>query len=165
MRDPFFEKTVVLVWHFDEESALGVVVNRPLEHAVEEVLAMPDVPTEAVKGTVGWGGPVETTSGTVVSRAPVKDSHGVSVCDGVYVTQSEDALRRLLTDGSQFLLCLGYAGWAAGQLDREIQAGGWLFTDASPDLIFEGDADKLWERAIASLGVMPSMLWMQPIDE
>ncbi|TNE87299.1 MAG: YqgE/AlgH family protein [Deltaproteobacteria bacterium] len=167
MRDPFFEKTLVLVWHYDEEGALGVVVNKVLEHSLPEILAVDggvDLrPYD--QNLVGWGGPVEGTSATVVARGQVEDSEGWLLPDGLAVTKSQDALLRLLSQRTELLLVLGYAGWGPGQLDREIAEGGWLATDLDAELLFDIPAEDRWEAALATLGLTPGNVWMQPIDE
>jgi putative transcriptional regulator len=167
MRDPFFEKTVVLLWHHDEDGAIGVVINRPTGHNLPDVLAIADELDLADYGDseVGWGGPVETGSGTVVTRGAITDDEGWTIASGLAVTRSQEALIRLLGQHQDVLLCLGYAGWGPGQLDREIEAGGWLFTDPLAEVVFDLPLDARYERALASLGLTPTTVWMKPIDE
>lgn len=167
MRDPFFEKALVLVWHYDEEGAIGVVVNRALEHSLPEIVAVEDdVDLRPYDETlVGWGGPVEGTSGTVVARGAVSDEEGWTLPRGLAVTKSQEALVRLLKQGADILLVLGYAGWAPGQLDQEIANGGWLACDVDPALLFEIPPEDRWEAALHSLGLTPHKVWMQPVDE
>lgn len=166
MRDPNFERTVVLVWHHDENGAIGVVVNRPLEHSLADVL-------DAVEGQslesrtdvpVGWGGPVEAGTGTVVTTGQLEPDEGWTVGRGLAVTRSQDALARLLRERAPLLLCLGYAGWGPGQLDREIERGGWLWTDCDQSIVFETPAEERYDRALATLGLTAGMVWMSPVD-
>ncbi len=168
MQDPVFAGTVVRVWHHDEDGALGGVINRPLDHSLDEVLVLdedgPGLPDDD-HTPVLWGGPVELGMGTVVTRGAVAEREGWPLASGVGVTRSLEALMRLLGDGEPVLLCLGYAGWGPGQLDREIEAGGWLWTDIDPTLLFEEPADVRYERALASLGLTRANVWMQPISE
>ena len=114
---------------------------------------------------MGWGGPVELDSGTVVTTGEVAEEEGWNVGDGLAVTRSQEALVRLLEDGKPVLLCLGYAGWKAGQLDQEIESGSWLWTDTSAEIVFEEPAESRYERALATLGLTPHNVWMTPIDE
>lgn len=166
MKDPFFEKAVVLVWHHDDEGAIGVVINRPLPHKLGEVLEDGDDIDPAYGGTtVSWGGPVETLSGTVITRASLDEAEGWSLEEGVAVTRSQEALSRLLADKTPIMLCLGYAGWGPGQLDAEIEKGGWLWTDLDPTIVFDVPADDRYDTALAALGLTKSMVWMHPIDE
>lgn len=167
MRDPFFEKSLVLVWMHEEDGAVGVVVNRLLSQSVADVLAAPDgVDLQPYATTqVGWGGPVEPGTGTVVSDRPVAEEEGWNLDGGLTVTRSLDALLRLIRSKHEFLLCLGYAGWGPGQLDKELQEGGWLWTDCDASLIFGVPVEERYDKALATLGLTRSTVWMQPIDE
>lgn len=166
-KDPFFEKTVVLVWHHDEQGAIGVVVNRHLQHKLGDVLDVDrGLDLEAhVDVPVAWGGPVESGSGTVVTRGGISDEEGWRLPNGIGVTRSQDALLRLLSDGAPMMLCLGYAGWGPGQLDREIERGGWLWTDCDASIVFETPPEERYDKALASLGLTASMAWLPPISE
>lgn len=166
MKDPFFERSVVLLWHHDEDGAIGVVINKSLEHSLADVLTVGDDVdlTPYRENLVGWGGPVETSSGTVVTKGAIADAEGW-LLDGVSVTRSQDALVRLLKEKAELILCLGYAGWGPGQLDREIEAGGWLWTDVRPEFLFDTPTDQRYEKALASLGLTPNTVWMKPIEE
>ncbi|MBX2803597.1 MAG: YqgE/AlgH family protein [Myxococcales bacterium] len=159
----------MLVWHHSEEDgALGVVINRALTHRLPEVLDLEDdVDLTAYDDTqVVWGGPMETGSGTVITKAGLEDEdEGWILPNGLGVTRSHYALVRLLEAQAPVMLCLGYAGWAPGQLDREIEEGGWLFTDCDAAIMFETAPEDRYDRALASLGLTSSMVWMQPVDE
>lgn len=168
MRDAFFEQTLVLLWHHDDGGAIGVVVNRPIHHRLSEVLVlgegMPDVPPDD-ESQVLWGGPVEGDAGTVLTLGDVHADEGWQLACGINVTRSQEALARLLEERAPLILCLGYAGWGPGQLDREIEAGGWLWTDIDPRLVFEVPTETRWETALATLGLTPTTVWMRPISE
>lgn len=179
LTDPFFERSVVLVWHHDEEGALGVVVNRPLAEAaergvmprsagitIEDVLVVDDDIDlgEVGKRPVNWGGPVDTDSGTMLTLANITDEEGWRLETGVNITRSQDALVRVLAEDAPIRLCLGYAGWGPGQLDREIAEGSWLFTDPEPALVFNENAEACWKQAIQTLGIQPEWVLMSPIE-
>lgn len=166
-RDPFFERTVVLVWHHDPEGAIGVVVNRHLKHQLNDVLEVDrTVPLEGFTDVpVVWGGPVESGSGTVVTIGRISKDEGWVLPSGLGVTQSQDVLLRLLKDRAPLMLCLGYAGWGPGQLDREIELGGWLWTDCDASIVFDTPPEDRYDRALASLGLTATSVWMQPINE
>lgn len=166
MKDPFFERTLVLVWQHDEDGALGVVVNRALDSDLQDVVKLEGVePAAYGAGQLAWGGPVEEASGTVVTPGPVDDVEGWVLPSGLGVTRSQEALERLLKDEVPLMLCLGYAGWGPGQLDQEIQDGGWIALDCDADLLFETPSDERYNAALARLGLTPHTVWMQPIDE
>ncbi len=166
MRDPFFERTVVLVWHHDGDGAIGVVVNRPLAHKLGDVL---DLDTEDLSyyrdNRVAWGGPVENSSGTVITASALADEDGWNLPDGLAVTRSQEVLVKLIRRQGALLLCLGYAGWGAGQLDKEIQEGGWLFTEPSRAILFDAAAEDRYDRALATLGLTTATAWMPAVDE
>lgn len=180
MKDPFFERSVVLVWHHDEDGAIGVVINRPLRVAadlgvmpvtsshklidvlvVEEELDM----SQYEEAEVSWGGPVDTDSGTILTSSPLEAKEGWILPGGIGVTRSHDALVRLVRGNASLMLCLGYAGWGPGQLDREITEGGWLYVDPDKAILFDVPFEDRWERAIEALGISCSLVWMQPVDE
>jgi putative transcriptional regulator len=166
-RDPFFERTVVLVWHHDQEGAIGVVVNRHLKHQLNDVLDVDRTMSLDDLGDVAvvWGGPVESGSGTVVTVGRISKDEGWVLPSGLGVTQSQDVLIRLLKDRAPLMLCLGYAGWGPGQLDREIELGGWLWTDCDASIVFDTPPEERYDRALASLGLTANSVWMQPINE
>ncbi len=166
MRNPFFERTLLLLWHHDADGAIGVVVNRALDQFLPDVLEL-DEDLSAYRDTpVAWGGPVETSMGTVVTTdlTTVGDD-GWQLPQGLAVTRTQDGLVQVVRAGAPMMLCLGYAGWGAGQLDREVEEGSWLFTDPDPALLFSTPPEERYARALATLGLTPSTVWMQPIDE
>lgn len=165
MKDPFFERTVVLVWHHDEDGAIGVVVNRGLSPMVHDLLDLDEGLEPYDEARVGWGGPVEPTSGTVLTRGTVHEDEGWALPTGIGVTRSQDALVRLLREHAELVLCLGYAGWGPGQLDKEIADGSWIFTECDADIVFDRDVELRYARALASLGLDENTVWMPPIEE
>lgn len=166
IQDPHFQRAVVLLWHHDEDGAIGVVVNRTLDHALPDVLDLPDeVDAEDYAAThVHWGGPVETGTGTVVTPQAVSEEEGWNV-SGLGVSRSMDVLMGLLKRGAPIKLCLGYAGWGPGQLEEEVRSGGWIYTDIDPTLVFDLPADEQYAHALATLGLDEQVVWMPTIDE
>ena len=165
MKDPFFERTVILLWHHDEDGAIGVICNKPLDHKVCDILAS-DEPLDDYDGAaVTWGGPVEAQSGTVITIGRVERSEGWVLDCGVRITRSQDALERLVRQQAPLMLCLGYAGWGPGQLDDEISNGGWLYTDIRPELLFEVPASERYETALTTLGLSASTVMMHTLAD
>lgn len=169
MKDPFFERTVVLVWHHDEDGAIGVVVNRELAHTLPEVLDLPeDTDVDLApyqESNVGWGGPVETGSGTVITTGAVDQADGWVLAGGLSVTRSQQVLMGLIREARPILLCLGYAGWGPGQLDQELENGGWLFCDLDAEIVFGDTSESCYQQALTKLGLSENTVWMQPIQE
>ncbi len=155
------------MWHHDTDGAIGVVINRPLAHALSEVIdldrGLDMSPYE--DGLVSWGGPVEAGTGTVIAAASLDDEDAWLLPDELSVTRSQEVLVRLVRRRIPLVLCLGYAGWGPGQLDQEIEAGGWLSTEVTRALVFDAPAEERYERALATLGLTPTTVWMTPINE
>ncbi len=164
MRDPSFERTVVLLWHYDEDGAIGVVVNRPMDVRLSQVVTTSDDGADQ-RCRVGWGGPVEPETGTVVSQAAVDDDQGWNLPTGIGISRSQTVLEAWVSSNMPMELLLGYAGWGPGQLDDEIRTGGWLIADVDAALLFATPVDERYDRALATLGLSASTVWMTPIDE
>ena len=155
LQDPLFARTVVLVWHYDEQGATGIVVNRPIKTPLSKALNLPvDLDMSYYETTwVSWGGPVEGSMGTAVTRGLIDPSEGIVLGPDVSMTHNEQTLIRLLTERQDLRLCVGYAGWGPGQLDAELAAGGWLYTDINAQLIFDEPSATCYEQALATLGL------------
>ncbi|HEY8191276.1 MAG TPA: YqgE/AlgH family protein, partial [Alphaproteobacteria bacterium] len=106
------------------------------------------------------GGPVEAARGFILHSGDFKQPDTVKVSDTIGVTGTVEGLKAVAagTGPDRMLFMLGYAGWGAGQLDREMQQNAWLVAEADPDLIFARGTDEKWDRAVRQLGVDPAML-------
>ena len=123
LRDPNFRQTVVLLCEHGPEGALGVVVNRPTEMNITEVL--PQVPViEGQAHRVFAGGPVQTNSLLILYRLPQEVEGTHPVLDGVYLGGNMETLERILESPPRhetFRAFMGYSGWAPGQLETELK--------------------------------------------
>jgi putative transcriptional regulator len=162
--DPRFERAVILVCDHDGDQAMGVAVNRPVDG-----LTLPDLLARLeVKATIRvppdlvlMGGPVERERGFVVHTDDYQGENSIAVAPGLSLTTSREVLEAMASHNGhprKSLLALGYAGWGAGQLENEIKESVWLTCDADEDLIFGGDHDRKWTRALGKLGVDPKRL-------
>lgn len=107
------------------------------------------------------GGPVETERGFVLHSTDYKKDDATLVTrDTIGMTATLDVLRALAdgTGPQKALLAIGYSGWGPGQLESEIQANGWLTTDANDDILFDLEFDTKWDRAVEQLGIDPGLL-------
>lgn len=165
MEDPRFEHSVVYLFaHSGEEGAMGIIVNKTIEELTEDELyeqleIEPLIETRAAR-PVHFGGPVGTELGFVLHSAEYREETTAGLAGGFALTTSFDILRAMSKGigPRQHILALGYAGWAPGQLEAEIQDNGWLLVDADTGLVFEADDGSKWQRALAKLGVKPEML-------
>ena len=170
MRDPWFERTLVLLCQHNDEGALGLIINREGDVNIQEVI---DRLTEE-HGEFGtlldgeqltrWGGPVGDGAGFVIFSGTVEDGEGWNV-GPVAVSPSLERLNELILSKAPFELVLGYAGWGPGQLAEEIEKGSWLSVDVDPRIVFETPTEQRYEKALAQLGLTPEMVWMKPINE
>jgi putative transcriptional regulator len=164
MQDPRFARSVVyLCAHSEEAGAMGLVINKPLDAVTMDELYT-HLKLEPARHNeprpVHFGGPVEPGRGFVLHSADYREEATLAIADDIAVTATLDILRAIGHGAGprQSLLALGYAGWAPGQLDAEIQANGWLSVAADTELVFDGAFDSKWQRALAKLGVDLSML-------
>ncbi len=151
LRGPFFQRTVVLLLEYSTESgALGVVVNRPTDVGLAQVL--PGEPALVGGPHRAWlGGPVGRDRVTVLFRAtgapPAPEGESMPVVDGIRVGASPAVLRGLVEAGGgsdQWRAYVGYAGWAPGQLEGEVVGGSWRIEEGAARWIFAEDADAVW---------------------
>ena len=174
MGDAKFERSVVYVCAHSSEGAMGIVVNQLANHiSFPELLKQLDVipqsrsirlPSPADRMKVHKGGPVETGRGFVLHTADYfVENSTLPIDDTVSLTATVDILRAIARgDGPvQALLALGYAGWAPGQLEQEIQANGWLHVPADLDLLFDQELEHKYNRAMRRLGIEPMSLSSQ----
>jgi len=158
MDDRNFSRSVVLLIEHNESGAMGIVFNRPSEIALSDIAREHGMEVHAGAGPAFIGGPVQRERGFLVHRRPeVGDS--VQLRDDVYLSVSTDAMRALLAgDPAAYRLCLGYAGWGPGQLEKEMVAGGWLNSSITSKRIFDTPVEKIWDAVIRDLGIDPAFL-------
>jgi putative transcriptional regulator len=163
MEDPRFTQSVIYLCAHTEDGAMGLVLNRPLiSPTFEDLLRQLDVsPTPPARRiALCDGGPSDGARGFVLHTADWIGDGSLQVDESVALTASLDVLKAIAsgTGPREGLLALGYASWAAGQLDEEIFANAWLSAPASLDLVFDADHSTKWRRAFASLRVDPALL-------
>ncbi len=158
MMDPNFHQTVTYICEHSDMGALGLVINRPLDMGLGEVLEQLslDSPDEALTAQpVLRGGPVQTERGFVLHESTREWEATMPVGESIFVTTSQDILASLATGNGpeRALIVLGYAGWGAGQLDAEIRDNAWLSVLADPRIVFETPFERRWDEAARKLGV------------
>jgi putative transcriptional regulator len=171
MTDPRFHRAVVFICAHSTEGAMGLVINR-----LAESVSFPDLlrqleiisdgddielPGTAREIRVHQGGPVETGRGFVLHSSDYyRDSSTLPIDEHISLTATLDILKAIVEDNGpeRAVLALGYAGWAPGQLEIEIQQNGWLICKANEDIVFDPNLENKYERALGILGVDPAML-------
>ncbi len=158
LNDPSFFHTVTYIFSHNEYGALGIVINRPLELDLGEVLMQMDLKTsnnQINNTTVYYGGPVQTDRGFVLHEPNAKWQSTINVSNKISVTTSMDILKAI-SEGrgpKKSFIALGYAGWQAGQLEQEIKDNAWLNAPLGSEIIFDAPFDRRWESAAALLGI------------
>jgi putative transcriptional regulator len=150
-----FRRTVVFMAQHDENGAFGLVVNRFLGRAkLARILEEMGADPEDVEGEirVHYGGPVQPERGAVLHSTDYGLQPLIAVNKKYAVTTSAEILKAMARgEGPErSLLVLGYAGWGKGQLEREIEKGGWVVAPADEGILFDEDYETKWERAFAS---------------
>ncbi len=171
MRDERFQRSVIYICGHSADGAMGIVINnRTPSMTFRDLLVQLDLiePDQAIRlprrvshAHVLRGGPVETSRGFVLHTPDFTiPSVTQEIDDGVCMTATLDILRAIARDEGprSAILALGYAGWSAGQLEREIAANGWLHCEADPELLFSHDLDSKYDRALRKIGIDPVML-------
>jgi len=157
MVDPNFARTLTYICEHNEQGALGIVVNRPLDMTLETLFERIDIPLEAMRFAalpVMFGGPVQTDRGFVLHRPLGQWQATLPVRDELGLTSSRDILQSVGSAGEpeEFIVTLGYAGWAAGQLEYELGQNAWLTVAADPRIIFDLSPEERLPAAMQLLG-------------
>ena len=171
MRDERFSRAVIYLCAHSSEGAMGIIVNQPASHInfpdlLVQLDVIPDaerirLPVQAGEMRVLKGGPVETGRGFVLHSADFFIENSTLPIDGrVCLTATLDILKAIAggRGPESAVLALGYAGWAPGQLENEIQQNGWLHCPADSALIFGADSSGKYELALRKIGIHPGML-------
>jgi putative transcriptional regulator len=166
MDDGTFSGAVIYVCEHNDQGALGIIINRPMDMAVQDLFSRIDltlVSDDQATQPVYFGGPVQTERGFVLHPPMSGDTAYIAtlkVKDGLEMTTSRDILEDVAAGRGpdRFLLALGYAGWAAGQLENEIAQNGWLTMPADPKVIFSVSPTERFNAALSLLGFDPTLL-------
>jgi putative transcriptional regulator len=171
MNDERFARAVIYVCAHSTEGAMGIVVNHPAANIkFPDLLVQLDVipaveriqlPTRTEDVKVLKGGPVETGRGFVLHSADFFiENSTLPIDEGICLTATLDILKAIARGNgpASAILALGYAGWAPGQLEQEIQQNGWLHCAADPELIFGTDTETKYEKALRKIGIDLGML-------
>jgi putative transcriptional regulator len=168
IEDPRFERTVLYLCAHDEEQALGLAVNRPVDGlTVFELLERLGVKaeTQTPSDLVLLGGPMERERGFVLHTDDFSSPDStMPVADGLGLTATRDVLDAMasrINRPRKSVLALGYASWGPGQLEQELRDNIWLICDADEGLLFDEDHEHKWTRALAKLGISADHLSAQ----
>lgn len=163
MTDPNFRQTVIYVCEHNEQGAVGLIINRPMEYPLSmvfEQLNIESTQEESKARPLLFGGPVQPERGFVIHRPFGGWRSSLAVADDVTVTTSNDIIRAIAANNGpeDVLVTLGYAGWGEGQLEQEVRDNAWLVCPYSPELLYKVPFEERWAFAARSIGVQMDRL-------
>lgn len=160
MEDSYFANTVTYLWKHNDDGALGIVINKPLQACIADIFAELEIECSIDEGpfreeAVLAGGPVERDKGFIIHDAGNNWESSVSITETISICTSKSILEDIASGNGpeNYLIALGCAGWDAGQLEHEIGTNAWLTVPADPALIFSSDYENKTQRAASLLGV------------
>lgn len=154
-----FDRSVTLLCEHSDQGALGLVINQPSHYNLAGLLDQLDIEITALEDAsdipIYWGGPVQQERGFVLHQPMGHWESSIEVGPDLGLTTSRDILGDIARGAGpeQYLITLGYAGWAAGQLETEIRHNSWLNAPATPGILFRTPPDQRWTEAARLIGV------------
>ena len=163
IKDPIFASSLVYMCEHSENGSMGLVVNHETTQVLDDIFSQLEIKCEVEEirnQPVLIGGPVQLEQGFVLHSSTGNWQNSVEVSTGVNLTSSLDILQSI-ADGQgpeDFLVILGFSGWASGQLESELQQNSWLTSSCSTDLLFHQKPEDKWQVAFDTLGFDINML-------
>ena len=162
LADPNFYRSVVLMVEHQGEGAFGLVLNRPTDTPLADLLSSIEIGWQGSPEEPSWvGGPVQPETGWVLHEQVPELGTDVTqeISPGLYLSSARDTLQRLAADPpARIRFLLGYSGWGPAQLESELSQGSWVNGGVDADLIFDTPAEQLWEQSVRSIGIEPDSL-------
>lgn len=161
----FFFRSVVLLCEHNTNGSFGLVVNKTLQLDLPEEIFQKSERQNPRVG-VRAGGPVQTNQMMILHNSPHIEQQTLKIADQIYLGGDVHFLQESLSsaEGPSMQLCFGYAGWGAGQLEREFLDGHWFLQPATPVRLFDTPAEKLWQFLLQDMGGRYASLSMIPED-
>jgi len=158
LEDPYFSNALVYICEHNENGALGIIVNRPIDMSLAGLFEKIDITLDAenlANLPVYFGGPVQLDRGFVLHRPVGQWQSTLAVNSEVGLTSSRDVLAAVGKEGlpAEIIVTLGYAGWEAGQLENELSQNSWLTVPAKASILFEMPPEERLPAAMQNLGV------------
>ncbi len=143
--DPRFAGTVILLVHYDENGAVGLVLNRRTDVPLSQILDLKAAKDRS--DPVYIGGPMEPSTAFALLQSSAKIKKAENIFGGVYLISDKDLFEKTISarpDPNVFHVYLGYAGWTQDQLRTEVRLGAWFVFPADTATVFNSDPDSLW---------------------
>ena len=162
MMDHRFRESVIFMFSHSPEGAMGIIINKPiLNLKLSEFIKQFKINDEKEfdTGEIFYGGPVEVGRGFILHSSDYAEADStITINKDLNLTSTVSVLEKLgaETGPKDFLIALGYAGWSAGQLEKEIEQHSWLVSNASSDLVFNPNVSQCWQSALNKIGIKQS---------
>jgi len=169
MKDERFARSVIYICAHSDEGAMGLIINQTQQLMFPDLLVQLGImseqevirlPPQARDFVVRNGGPVDRSRGFVLHSGDYRVESSLPVSEDICLTATVDILRAISAGRGprHALMALGYSGWGAGQLESEIAENGWLTCPADPELLFDADIERKYDRILAAIGIDPTYL-------
>ncbi|TNF88550.1 MAG: YqgE/AlgH family protein, partial [Gammaproteobacteria bacterium] len=157
IKDPIFSSSLVYMCEHNENGSMGLVVNHETSQVLQDIFEQLNIDChdESINSQpVYIGGPVQLEQGFVLHSSPSHWQNSIEVASGIHLTSSIDILQDIASGKGpdDYLVILGFSGWASGQLESELQQNSWLTSACSADLLFHEKPEDKWQVAFDSLG-------------
>jgi putative transcriptional regulator len=161
--DGFFNHAVTYICEHDETGSFGIIINQQTDITLKQIAKEMKITTSGdynENQTVFIGGPVDQGRGFILHRPPGEWSSSLKVTSNIALTTFKDILQAIVNNQgpADSIVALGYAGWAAGQLDNEMANNTWLSCPADEQIIFNTPIEERWQAAAKLIGVDLSLL-------
>lgn len=164
LTDKDFSHTVTYLCQHSSEGAVGIIINRPTSMKLGDIFAQMNIDAlslASVNSPIYMGGPVQQERGFVIHNTCEQQwDSSIVISEDVSLTSSRDILEAIAkAEGpTHYLIALGYAGWGAGQLEKEIVANAWLHTPYAETILFHTPVSQRWNAAANLIGININLL-------
>ncbi|MDB5293741.1 MAG: hypothetical protein JWL69_4982 [Phycisphaerales bacterium] len=159
LTDPNFARSVVLIVQHNEEGALGLILNRPLEATMQDVWEQVSEEPCQTEASLHQGGPCE---GPLMAVHAQESLGQMEVVPGIYFSTDREAFEELVSrDRDDVKFFVGHSGWSPGQLEEELESGAWLIAPAKAQHVFS-EGETLWAKLRRAVSLLTSFPWLDP---
>ena len=158
LKDPYFQKTVILLCDYNEQSAFGVVINRPSNVRIKDIFEECQELPKALDRPILVGGPVQPEVLWAIHSGDFEGETTTRVNPAISMSSVQELISALGKGTGPALTHMGcgYAGWGPGQLDRELREGAWWLAPMDTDLVMKTPYDHRWQTVLRSIGLDPA---------
>lgn len=162
--DSYFGQSVCYICDHNEHGSMGLVINKPMNISLADIFSELDITvSKQTNQTIMQGGPVSPEQGFVLYEGHYNNVENTEISSNIRLSTSKEILDEIAAGNGpdEVLVCLGYAGWEAGQLEEEIASNSWLTVEADEELLFHTPAVDIASKAAKKIGVDINLLTTQ----